>query len=491
MIKHLISHAWKEATRSPVWAKNLATNIFLGFMALILLSYVLLAGIFMTKILEETFPSQDPVQVINGIIIYYFGFEFILRFFLQNVPVLFIQPYLHLPIKKGRILHFMLRKSQLSVFNLIAILLFVPFALIELSNHFDSVAVFGWVVTIIGISMSNHFMTILFKKKLNDYPNLIFALAGVFAVLMGLDYFNLVSFSTISSGLFLFILEQPVFAAVPVVLSFVLYRLNYNYLRNNTYPDEISTAKKRNKIAGDFAFLKRYGTIGQLIAVELKLILRHKRPRNTLFLSGMLLLYGLIFYPNPTYSEFDFIFLFVGVFVTGIFFLNHGQFLLSWESGSFDFVLIRRASFRQYLEAKYWMFVAASGIAFVVSLAYGYFGINIIYFNLAAFLFNIGINIFCVMWIAMYKPKKIDLNRGAAFNYEGVGAAQFLIVLPIMVLPYVFYAPFAFTGNHDIGIAVTGLVGLIGFMFRDKILEKLTLHFSKKRHEIAAGFRAQ
>jgi hypothetical protein len=30
----------------------------------------------------------------------------------------------------------------------------------------------------------------------------------------------------------------------------------------------------------------------------------------------------------------------------------------------------------------------------------------------------------------------MDLNKGAMFNYEGVGAAQFLIIIPLMAGPY-------------------------------------------------------
>ena len=191
------------------------------------------------------------------------------------------------------------------------------------------------------------------------------------------------------------------------------------------------------------------------------------------------------------YREMDWFFLLIGIFVTGIFFINHGQFLLSWEGGYFDFVLIRRTSYRQYFEAKYYMFVAAATIAFVLSLGYGFFGLKIILFNLAAYLFNIGINIPFVMRIAMYSPKKIDLSKGAAFNYEGVGAAQFLIALPVLLLPYVIYGPMVAIGQDILGLCLVSLVGLVGFLFRDKTIDYLTNSFIKNRHKIAAGFRAQ
>ncbi len=490
MISQLISHIWKKEFRSPVWAKSLLTNIFLGFAALMMLGYVLIAGIALDKIIREFFPDNDPVSFVNGFLFYYFFIQFVLRFMLQNVPVLEIQPYLHLPIKKGRIIHFMFRKSIFSVFNLLAILLFLPFSIIRISSDFGAASGFGWFAALVGLAVTLHFVVILFKKKMNDVPNLFIVLVGSLSIIVALDYFSVVSFSALSASVFDYIMQNPALGAIPVVLAFVFYRLNYNFLIKNTYPEELAT-KKKEKVTGDFGFLKQYGRMGELIQLELKLIIRHKRPRNTLIMSAFLLLYGLIFYTNDTYQDMQFIFMFAGVFITGIFFINYGQFLLSWESGYFDFILTRKVTFRQFVESKYWLFVATSTIAFVVSLAYGYFGWKIVLINLVAYMFNIGLNVFAVMRLAMISPKKIDLTKGAAFNYEGVGAAQFLIMIPMMILPYLLYAPFLILGYENIGLLLTGLAGLIGFLFRDKTLNALTQFFISRRHKFAASFRSQ
>lgn len=491
MFQTFISHAWKESLRSPIWAKNLLANVFLGFVGLMLMVYAIMAGVAIAFKIDDFFPDRDPIELINGALLYYFFFEFMLRFFLQNVPVLSIQPYLHLPIKKSQFLNFMLRKSQVSVFNLLALFLFAPTAILMVAKEYGALTGLLWLTMIMGMVFSIHFLGILFKKKLNDAPNLLLGVVVLVAGLGALDYFQVISFSALSEQLFGAVLDQPVFAAIPVLLWVVLYRLNYVYLAKNTYPEEISTKKNKAKVSGDFTFLKRFGRIGELIGLELKLILRHKRPRNSLVMSGLLLFYGLFFYTQDGFQELNGMFLFAGVFVTGSFFINHGQFLLSWESGYFDFIMTRRSNIRQYFEAKYYMFVVACTIAFVASTGYAYFGVEIILFNLAAYLFNIGISIPFVMRIAMYSPKKIDLNKGAAFNYEGVGAAQFLIALPVLGLPYVFYGPLAAFGYGNYGLLLVALIGLIGFLLRNKTIDYLTKSFTKNRHKIAAGFRAQ
>lgn len=491
MIKTLISHSFKQQFRSPVWAKNLIANVFLGFAALMLTGYLLLFGIFLSDILDKALPDEDPIALLNGIIIYYFAFEFFIRFFLQNMPVLAIEPYLHLPMPKRKIVHFMLRKSQLSVFNLMAMLIFTPFAFRKIAPEFGLEGALAWVGVIIGLTFCIHFLTILFKKKLNEQPNLLLIIAGLIFGIGASDYYQVFSLSDISSSIFYSIIEQPFLVVIPLVLWFVFYRLNYGFLIANTYPEELSSKKKKSKISGDFAFLRRFGLTGELMALELKLILRHKRPRNAMVLAGFLLFYGLIFYPQEEYQKMSWIFLFVGIFITGLFIIQYGQFLLSWEGGYFDFVLTRKVRFKEYFESKYYLFVATSTIAFIISLAYGYFGWNIILINLAAFLFNIGVNVFIVMRIALFNPKKIDLSKRAAFNYEGVGAAQFLMGLPVLFLPYVIYAPFLAFGIGNYGLLLLGIIGLTGIILRDKWFDYITNSFIKNRHKIAAGFRAQ
>ena len=106
MISTLLSHGFKQVRRSPIWAKNVVTNIVLGLFALMLLIYALLLGLLLHdiagKVAEDFYPGYTNIQVISGFVLYYFSFEFILRFFLQNTPVLFINLTCTWPSKSRR-----------------------------------------------------------------------------------------------------------------------------------------------------------------------------------------------------------------------------------------------------------------------------------------------------------------------------------------------------------------------------------------------------
>ena len=80
----------KTATRSPMWQKNLALNLVIGFFMLLFALYLLMLGLFIHKIMNEMLPHQDHFRVFNGILLYYFMGDLIIRFMMQSLPVLTI-----------------------------------------------------------------------------------------------------------------------------------------------------------------------------------------------------------------------------------------------------------------------------------------------------------------------------------------------------------------------------------------------------------------
>ena len=123
----LIRLQFLKSIRSTSFAKSLLVAIFLVFIALLLLTYVFLAGLFLGRIIEQLAEGKDAITYLNSAIIYFFLFEFVYRYFIQKLPVADLESLLHLPIGKAKIIHVLLLRSFLSPMNLIALLLFLPF----------------------------------------------------------------------------------------------------------------------------------------------------------------------------------------------------------------------------------------------------------------------------------------------------------------------------------------------------------------------------
>jgi hypothetical protein len=307
-----------------------------------------------------------------------------------------------------------------------------------------------------------------------------------------LDYFHIISLREISATWFVSLAFNPWILGVLIGISLASYWLNYSYLRSHAYIEEIGSNKDKKEFKSvDTSFLDKFGHIGDLIQVEIRLILRNKRSKSMLLISVLLLFYGFIFYPQDVYAESFGMFTFVGIFMTGIFVANYGQLLLSWNSSFFDKILTSNIEMKTFFESKFWMFVFTSSVAYLLTIPYVFFGWKILIINTACFLFNIGFNTYTALYFAMKNPKRIDLNKSATFNYEGITATQFIQMIPMLALPAILAFVFDLLGYGYLGIGFLALLGTLGLIFKKRIFQFLSSRFYERKHLIASGLRKE
>jgi Family of unknown function (DUF5687) len=490
MVSTLLSHGWKKFTRSAAFTKEVTASIFLGLMAVMMIGYSLGLGFGLNAIITKALNQEDSYTFLNMLLLYYFVVEFIMRYMIQNVPVLDVQPYLHLPIRRSRIMHFLLIKSLAHVLNFMVLLLFTPFAFTVVAQRFGASGAWYWLLSIWAISLCMHYIVILFKKKLDDTLWGILAIVLIFSGLAAADYYQWFRLSDISAAIFLAASQYPVILIILASLG-LLYFFNFRFFLEGVYADDQVIRKSAATKSQDISFLQNFGGIGDWINLEIKFILRNKRPRTVLLMTLLFMLYGLIFYTRDIFGNSTGMFLFAGLLMTGIFMMNYGQFLFSWQASHFDFTLTRPVSLRQYIESKYWLINTITLACFLLTIPYGLFGWHIILMHAAVTLFNMGVNIFIVLNMAMWGPKKLTLTKGGSLNYEGLGAAQWVMGIPIMASPYVLYLPFSLFGYPNIGLVAVGAVGLLGIILRRYFLTLTTNRLKKLKYSIAEGFRTE
>ncbi|MCD4746031.1 MAG: DUF5687 family protein [Bacteroidales bacterium] len=490
MIKWFIIHQFKQSFRSTIWQKNLIINIILGFFVFIIILEVLVGGIYLADKWQEIFPDSDPVSKFNGFIGYYFAFAFILRFFMQNVPVLTIQPYLHLPVKKSSLINYVLVKSFLNFFNFLPLFFVIPFAILQLSQFYPLSTVWVWLLSIILLVLSNNLLIVYLKKQLVANSKIV-AFFGLFiAALLLLDYFKLISFSELSTAIFGHIIEYPYLIIILVLIMLSIYILNYFFLKSHLYPEEINIKKeKKTNAITNIKYLQTLGIIGEIIALDIKLYWRNKRTKTIIYMTPIFLLYGLFFYPQETSSEgFGFL-IFIGIFMTGGLMLNYLNYAFSWEGRYFDYILTSNIDAEKYIRVKFIISLLVCTFSFVVTIPYVLFGVKILLINFITFLFNIGVISFVLLYNATFNKKSMDLSKGATFNYQGMGASNWLVMLPVFLLPIFIYFPFNYFGVPYTGLIVVGLLGISGLLFNKSILKIITKQFYKRKYKMAEGFR--
>jgi len=490
MILTLLSHQWKSFWRGRNAARSLVAQIFMGLVIAYLLASMLLAGLATGRALHKIFPGQDTVSIFCGFVLYYFFIDILMRFAMQELPVLAVQPYLGQNIRRRQMVSFLNIRSLFHFLNLMPLLFFVPFACTDMAAHSGALASTAFITAIIFIILFNNFLILYIKRRTIINVWWLVGFAVVMIAFMLLDFFHIISLRGWSSGLFMGILAKPMLVIIPVALGLSAWFNNYRFLLTNLYLDEGGRSEK-GKSSREYSWLQQLGLTGDLIALELKLMLRNKRPKYLVRMTALFMFYGFIFYNKHYLSEQSMyiVLFFPALFMTGIFIMNYGQFLFAWHSSYFDGLMASNVSIPAFIRSKFMLYNAISTTIFIITSLYGLITWKVLVIQTAGFLYNIGINSVISIYLATYSYKGIDLTRSATFNYQGIGMVQWLYVLIIILVPYGIYYPLAKFVSPWAGCAVIGGLGLIGLLMQSYWVQVLTREFKQRKYLMLAGFR--
>ncbi|WP_431108180.1 DUF5687 family protein [Winogradskyella poriferorum] len=488
MIKHFLNLEWKQYFRSSYWQKSMALNILLVFFALYFIVMFLGLGFGLLFILKKTYPDQDPFVIANGLLFYWLMVDLMMRFFLQKLPVMSVKPLLTLPIKRSTIVHFVLGKSAFSFFNFLPLFAIIPFSIMLIKEGYETSQILPWMFALIIVVLIINFLNFIIEalSSKTDLPFL--PLLATVGVLYGLEYFHIVSMTSLVGDAFIGISNNPVLIIIPIALLAIAYAFNFKILREKLFLDSGLKSKVTEVKAADLSWTNRFGDIAPFMQLDLKLIWRNKRTKSSVFIMVIGLLYGLFFYPQPMYRDMVWLFPFIGIFVTGIFLINFGQFIPAWDSGYYKMLMSQNIKYEQYLRSKFVLMILSVVIMLVLSIPYVYFGWKILIAHFAAAIYNIGVNSHIMLYGGSFNRKKIDLNQRAAFNYQGTGAVQWIIGLPLMILPMGIFALMNWLVGFEAGIALLILLGVAGIVFHKKLMKSITQRYLDSKYKMIDAF---
>lgn len=489
MLSTFLAHQWKDFWRSRNKAGSIAAQIVLGFFMLYFLVLAIGLGFGMSYIIGKFFPGKDVIIIFNGFILYYFLFDLAIRTQMQELPTLSIVPYLHLKINKKTIVNFLNIKSLFSFFNFLPLFIFIPFCLIKIGPSYGALTGLMYIVSILSLTVFNNYLVLYLKRKsINNiaYFGIIMGFVAIFATL---DYYNTLSIREASNFIFTNVAKYPFLGLLFTAMAILIFFTNSIYLRSNLYTEELST-KDDKKVSTDYAFLNRFGRVGELAALELKLILRHKRSKSSLIMGFVFLAYGFFFYRGPFIANDEFgKLLFAAVFMTGITIITYGQFMFAWQSSHFDGLLVSKIDFTNFIKAKFLLFTIGCTVITLLASFYGFMSYKLLILHLVAYLYNIGFATVIVLYFAMLNYKKLDITKSASFNWQGTGATQWILGFPLLLIPFVLYLPFAMFNKPYWGLAALGIFGITTLLMRNFWIKLLVKKFEKQRYKIAEGFR--
>ncbi|HEY5688413.1 MAG TPA: DUF5687 family protein [Yeosuana sp.] len=488
MISKFLGLEWKSFVRSASFGKGLALKILMGFLALYFLVIFLILGVALYPGLKKVFPQEDPLNIVNNILFYWILADLVFRFFFQKLPVMLAKPLLTLPIKTSKIVNYVLGKSATSFFNILPLFAIIPFGLTLIIEGYPIISVIIWMLSLVLATLIINFLNFIIESyssetELSFLPIILFV-GGLFA----LNHFEIISFDQLIGQGFESIYNTPGLIVVLIFILAALYIVNARILRNKLFLDSSLKTKVKEVNASNLEWTRNFGDIAPFMQLDLKLIWRNKRSKSSVWILVIGLLYGLFFYPQPMYQEMPWFFAFIGIFVTGIFLINFGQFIPAWDSGYYKLLMSQNIKYEQYLKSKYTLMALSVIILFVLSIPYVYFGWKILLAHFAAAIYNLGVNTHVILLGGSFNRKKIDLNQRAAFNYQGTGAVQWLIGIPLMLLPLGIFGLSYFLAGFEIGCLVLALLGITGIVFHQKLMTFITARYVKSKYKMIDAF---
>lgn len=485
MILQLLKLEWKQFFRSASFGKSIGLKILMGFFALYLLVIFLSLGIGGYFLLKKEFPEKDPFVIVNQFLIFMIISDLIFRYLMQKIPVMDIKPMLVLPIKKSKLVNYVLTKSIFSFFNLGSIFLYIPFAVVLITQGYQVTGVVAWTFFMCILAVCLNFLNFLINKN-----NL--ALGILFVSLAALWFFfkyELFDITGFFGKLFYAVYENPLLSVLGIALVFVLYYLNFKQLSKIIYLDGAIKGKVEEVKTANLSFIDKLGDVAPFIKNDIRLIWRNKRTKTVFFMSFFFLLFGLIFFTVKTYRDSEIWQLYGCIFLTGGFAMNYGQFVPAWDSEHYRMLMTQNFSYRKFLESKLFLMSVMTIILFILSTPYIYFGVDKYLLIVAGFFFNLGFTPLVMLYMGAFNKKRIDLSASGFGNTQGTSAAQFIVMIPVLILPMIIYGVVNYFIGFNAAIIAIAAVGIISFLLRKSLMNSIEKKYQKNKYLTLHGFK--
>ncbi len=475
----------KSFVRNPQFGVNLTMKILAAF-GMLYFALMFVAMPFLLYFYAKQKMHADPLLLFCKFFVYYWAFDLVVRYFIQQMPTQNIKPFLTTGLTKKILVKYTIIKTVFNFFNWGNLLFLLPFAgLLIFDGGYSVISVMMFVLGMLAIFYFNNFLNIL----LNGKNAVVIGVFGVIITLGLLEYFKIIQLSALSQIVFYSFYSVPGIFLVPVFLSLALMYLCYRFIYENFYLDKGLELKKAEGKTENIEFLNRYGATGTFINNDIRLLKRSKAAKSALFASILFLLYGLLVFTKG--YENSFMQLFTGIFVTGGFMFMFGQRVPSWDSSYYPLMMTQNVPYKAYLQGKWALIVIAIFASIILALPYISVSWEFYLTILGAGLYNLGVNSYITLLAGAFNKKPIDLDANAKSFGGGnnFNMKTMLLMIPQLLLPMAVFAIVKYFLGIYPAVASLGVLGIIGFLLRDKIFVSIVKTYKTQKYSTLESFK--
>lgn len=469
--------------RSPIFEQNKWAKAMTYFGAGLMALYMILYGCIIAMTAEgEAGRMVSFMPIILAI-------DYLFRYVIQTTPGMMVKSYILLPISRYTAIECFLLSSHLSGYNFLWLCMFIPYSIILAIAGAGVWAVLLELVACLLLIMLNSQVYLFFRTLVNRKVVWFFAGLAFYAIpfIPWLLDFGKKGFGRMidlyaEAGRAWWLL--PVVILLMVLLFFVNRHFQFKYVY-----EEISKKKERElKHVSQFAFLNRFGLVGEYLKIELKSNLRNKTMRSRCIMSltiiiffSMIVAYTNI-YDNVYMQNFWCLYCFAIYSVTTLIKIM-GQ-----EGNYIDLLMMHRENIIALLEAKFWFYGAVLLIPFLVMLPAVFTGKFTLLMLLGYMLLTAGVLHFVIFQLAVYNKQTLPLQQKmtAKGNFEN-GMQLVIELLSLFALGAIATIGFLLVGPTYTFILMS-LIGLAFIVSHPIWIRHIYKRMMQRRYENIDGF---
>lgn len=357
-----------------------------------------------------------------------------------------------------------------SLFGIVPFMLLIPQLAVIVKTNVWLGSNYAWVL--LGLFVANHYLGLALQ----------FAGKKVKGVFLGIT----LSFSALAAGKIipldwvLDILLNPSTVLVIIVGATVaaFYAVDFKLKKREFFGERRGFSL--------FEFLPTFSFKNPLFQLEWALIIRNKRTRSNLLMGLM----GVIIFPFLMDQDSpQMMVLFLTLFCTSFFIIQHGVYSLGWEGSYFDF-LVTNVSLKGFIKSRYLFYLSTCVIGLLLFLIPTLITGQDVVLLICMFLYNVGVTIPLVLYRSGFNSQKIELSENSFMNYSGMMTGPILVTsFLVMLLPFfVFGIGQVILGDHAAyALAAAGVAGIVSRPF---LLNKIVAFLSRKKYHLSQSFKS-
>lgn len=487
LFKLLRRHGKLAEKRHPMYDLNRFGKIVARVGGFLMAAYLIFLGVVMAISMSDS--SREAYHLIGAVFIPVMMLDFIARFPMQKTPTQEIKPYLLMPVKRNRVIDFLLLRSASDGFNLIWIFFFAPFAFLSVFRFYGLLGVVLFCIGTWLLMIFNNYWFLLCKTLGGEciaWYLLPIAVYGglVAAIFVPDDSPVFYAFMHLSDG---FVRGNPLAFGIVILLVVLLFQINRAVMVRLFY-NEVNKVEDTKVRTSDYNFFERYGEVGEYMRLELKMLLRNKACKAQLRTIGIVVaLFSSVLAFSDVYDGG--MRLFITVYNFGIFGMVYLSSLMSYEGNYIDGLMSRKESIHTLLTAKYIFYGLAMFIPGILMIPTVVMGKVQLMALVGWILFTAG-PIYCILFqLAVYNNKTTPLNVKLTGRQNMGTGIQNMIALGAFGLPLLIYPLLLFVAGETLTNIILSLIGLAFIATHKYWIRNVYNRFMIRRYKNMEGFR--